>query len=63
MAETARTLCSDSQQVILPNITAGCSMADMAPTEDVLDAWDDIKQILDEDHTLFYGSQITVCSR
>ena len=52
MAETARILCSDSQQVILPNITAGCSMSDMAPTEDVLDAWDDLQQVLDEDGSI-----------
>lgn len=46
MAETARILCSPHQRVILPNITAGCSMADMAPTGDVLDAWDDLEEVL-----------------
>ena len=46
MAETARILCSPHQKVILPNITAGCSMADMAPLEDVLDAWDDLTDVL-----------------
>lgn len=48
MAETARILGSDNQTVILPNITAGCSMADMAPTDDVLDAWDDLTKILED---------------
>lgn len=48
MAETARILASDHQTIILPNITAGCSMADMAPTDDVLDAWDDLMGILDD---------------
>lgn len=46
MAETADILTTSQQQVILPNITAGCSMADMASTEDVLDAWDDITDLV-----------------
>ena len=32
-----------------PNITAGCSMADMAPMDDVEDAWDDLEQVLGPD--------------
>ena len=47
MAETACILCAPHQQVILPNITAGCSMADMAPMEDVEDAWDDLQDVLE----------------
>ena len=46
MAETACILCGPHQKVILPNITAGCSMADMAPMDDVLDAWDDLAEVL-----------------
>ena len=42
MAETADIVCQDWQKVILPNLAAGCSMADMAPTEQVQDAWLDI---------------------
>jgi len=46
MAETAGILCAPHQRVILPNITAGCSMADMAPMQDVEDAWDDLQDVL-----------------
>ena len=46
MAETACVLSAPHQKVILPNITAGCSMADMAPLDDVLDAWDDLADVL-----------------
>ena len=46
MAETADILSAGHQQVVLPNMTAGCSMADMAPTDDVLDCWDDLMEVL-----------------
>ncbi len=48
MAETADILSASHQQVILPNITAGCSMSDMARTDDVLDCWDDLTEVLGE---------------
>jgi quinolinate synthase len=48
MAETADMLSQPHQQVVLPNISAGCSMADMAPTDDVLDCWDDLTDVLGE---------------
>jgi len=38
MAESADILRAPHQTVILPDLNAGCSMADMAPTEDVLEA-------------------------
>ena len=48
MAETADLLSDDDQHVILPNMAAGCSMADMAATDDVEDAWDDLMDVLGE---------------
>ena len=50
MAETADILSAPHQKVILPNLTAGCSMADMARIDDVLDCWDDLRDVLGEDH-------------
>jgi len=40
MAESADILTSDRQKVILPDLAAGCSMADMARLAQVEDAWD-----------------------
>ena len=48
MAETAAVLGGEHQRVVLPNINAGCSMADMAPTGDVEDCWDDLMETLGE---------------
>ena len=46
MAEAADVLSADHQQVILPNIEAGCSMADMAREEDVINAWHELETLL-----------------
>ncbi len=40
MAESADILTADHQQVILPDLNAGCSMADMADLDEVEEAWD-----------------------
>ena len=40
MAESADILTADSQQVVLPDLAAGCSMADMATAEQVAECWD-----------------------
>ncbi len=40
MAESADILTADHQQVVLPDLAAGCSMADMARLDQVEDAWD-----------------------
>jgi quinolinate synthase len=42
MAESADILTADHQQVVLPDLAAGCSMADMAAIAQVEDAWDDL---------------------
>lgn len=39
MAESADILTSENQKVILPDLAAGCSMADMATANQVKDAW------------------------
>jgi quinolinate synthase len=39
MAESADILTSDDQAVVLPDLAAGCSMADMARLRQVEDAW------------------------
>src|SRR5579871_5621924 len=48
MAESADILAADDQIVILPNLSAGCSMADMANIRQVEDAWCDITGTVDE---------------
>ena len=40
MAESADVLTAGHQQVVLPDLAAGCSMADMAAIDQVEDAWD-----------------------
>ena len=42
MAESADILTNEQQHVILPNLRAGCSMADMATLVDVEEAWAEI---------------------
>jgi len=42
MAESADILTTDEQHVVLPNLRAGCSMADMATLSEVKVAWDEI---------------------
>lgn len=43
MAESADILSADDQQVLHPDLTAGCPMADMADIEDVERAWGDLE--------------------
>lgn len=46
MAESADILTDEKVRVILPNMAAGCSMADMADPADVYQAWDEIAEVL-----------------
>ncbi|MFZ4123009.1 MAG: quinolinate synthase NadA [Candidatus Planktophila sp.] len=45
MAESADILTSDKQRVILPDLAAGCSMADMATANQVNKCWDELASI------------------
>ena len=47
MAESADVLTAPHQKVILPDMGAGCSMADMAQIDDVQDAWEAINSACD----------------
>jgi quinolinate synthase len=46
MAESADVLSGDHQQVILPDLAAGCSMADMADPDQLEQCWTDLEQML-----------------
>lgn len=45
MAETADILSAPEQTVTLPNLSAGCSMADMANIDQVEDCWEQLGEI------------------
>jgi quinolinate synthase len=45
MAESADILTSDSQQVVLPDLAAGCSMADMATYTQVEECWEALEDL------------------
>jgi quinolinate synthase len=45
MAESADVLSAPHQQVILPDLAAGCSMADMADPEQLEQCWSDLAQM------------------
>lgn len=45
MAESADMLSGPHQQVILPDLAAGCSMADMAQPEQVESAWEQLQEL------------------
>ena len=47
MAESADILTGDHQQVILPDLNAGCSMADMADIDSVEEAWESLDAVID----------------
>lgn len=45
MAESADILTNSEQKVILPDLAAGCSMADMATNQQVRDAWKEFERL------------------
>ncbi|RKS85392.1 quinolinate synthetase [Microbacterium sp. AG790] len=45
MAETADLLSRPEQAVILPNLAAGCSMADMASIDEVEECWEQLEDV------------------
>src|SRR5215475_2331303 len=45
MAESADVLCAPHQQVILPDLAAGCSMADMADPDQLESCWEELGQM------------------
>ncbi|WP_292993777.1 quinolinate synthase NadA [Nitrosomonas sp.] len=52
MAEVADILSSSEQIAILPDMAAGCSMADMANLSNVERAWRELSEILDPDESI-----------
>src|SRR5690625_4534458 len=51
MAETADLLSAPEQAVILPNLAAGCSMADMADIDHVEECWEQLMEVYGEGET------------
>jgi len=49
MAESADVLTAGHQKVILPDLNAGCSMADMADIDQVEEAWEALRGVIDTD--------------
>ncbi len=47
MAESADVLTGDHQAVVLPDLNAGCSMADMADLDEVTEAWEALGEVID----------------
>jgi quinolinate synthase len=52
MAESADILTGEHQQVILPDLNAGCSMADMADIDSVEEAWEAIGAVTDSERVV-----------
>jgi quinolinate synthase len=49
MAESADILTGDHQRVVLPDLNAGCSMADMADLDQVEECWESLADVTDVD--------------
>ena len=48
MAESADILSGEHQKVVLPDLSAGCSMADMAEIDQVETCWEDLQRVTAE---------------
>lgn len=55
MAETADILTDDGVAVLLPDLGAGCSMADMADYDQTVDCWEQMQEVFDAN-----GSKVRV---
>jgi quinolinate synthase len=60
MAESADVLSADHQQVILPDLAAGCSMADMADPDQLELAWNDLNEMIGSTGRSADGAQAVV---
>jgi quinolinate synthase len=49
MAESADILSAPHQKVVLPDMNAGCTMADMAETDQVEECWEEVTAVLGDD--------------
>ena len=49
MAESADILTGEHQRVVLPDLNAGCSMADMADLDQVEECWESLAGVTDVD--------------
>ena len=49
MAESADILSAPHQKVVLPDMNAGCTMADMAETDQVEECWEQVTEVLGDD--------------
>ena len=49
MAESADILSNPEQRVVLPDLNAGCTMADMAESDQVETCWEDVTSVIGED--------------
>src|SRR5712691_12639281 len=49
MAESADILSAPHQKVVLPDLDAGCTMADMAETDQVEDCWEVVTEVVGDD--------------
>jgi len=52
MAESADILTGPDQRVVLPDLNAGCSMADMADADEVEECWEALAEVIDVDRVV-----------